>query len=348
MNSTPSSQDPVPSAGDAASNAVPSAGAAPSPRSGSPSVALLMVGLGRMGANMARRLAAKGAVVHGHDASAAARAAVMQTAGEFPVILHEQLADAVAALPSPRMIWLMLPAGAVTGQAIERLLPMLDAGDLVIDGGNANYLDSQARGQALAAQGIEFVDCGVSGGVWGLQNGYCLMYGASQAAAQIVAPVMRLLAVSDKDGWLHCGPVGAGHFVKMIHNGIEYGMMQSLAEGFALLAGKTDFALPLAQIGELWRHGSVVRSWLLDLTAQALQDPDAMNQVAPVVADSGEGRWTVEEAIRQGTPVPAIAMALMSRFDSQGKADTGNKLLALMRKGFGGHAVTTAPKQEGG
>ena len=305
---------------------------------------LLMVGLGRMGANMARRLAGNGATIHGYDPSATARAAVTETSAQFPVTLHERLADAIAALPAPRMIWLMLPAGAVTRQTIDLIGPMLDAGDVVIDGGNANYLDSQARGTALAAKGVEFVDCGVSGGVWGLQNGYCLMYGASDGAARMVAPLMRLLAVSAKDGWLHCGPVGSGHFVKMIHNGIEYGMMQSLAEGFALMAGKADFKLPLGEIGELWRHGSVVRSWLLDLTAQALQDPDAMNQVAPVVADSGEGRWTIDESMRQGTPAPVIAMALMSRFDSQGKADTGNKLLALMRKGFGGHPVTGAPK----
>jgi 6-phosphogluconate dehydrogenase len=224
---------------------------------------------------------------------------------------------------------------------------MLAPGDVVIDGGNANYLDSQALGRELQASGLEFVDCGVSGGVWGLENGYCLMYGASSPAAAAVSPVMRRLAVSESDGWLHCGPVGSGHFVKMIHNGIEYGMMQAIAEGFALMAGKPAFDLPLADIGELWRHGSVVRSWLLDLTAQALQDPDAMGKVAPVVADSGEGRWTVDESMRQGTPIPVIAMAMMSRFDSQGKADTGNKLLALMRKGFGGHAVTSAPKKEG-
>ncbi len=306
--------------------------------------ALLMIGLGRMGGNMARRLAAGGATVHGHDRSAAARAAVADTADAYPIVLHEDLAEAVASLPVPRLIWLMLPAGVITQQTIESLVPMLTPGDIVIDGGNANYLDSQARGGALAAQGIEFIDCGVSGGVWGLQNGYCLMYGASPGAAQAIAPVMRLLAVSAQDGWLHCGPVGAGHFVKMIHNGIEYGMMQSLAEGFALMAGKPAFNLPLGEIGELWRHGSVVRSWLLDLTAQALQDPDAINQVAPVVADSGEGRWTVEESMRQGTPAPVIAMSMMSRFDSQGKADIGNKLLALMRKGFGGHAVTSAPR----
>ena len=303
---------------------------------------LAMVGLGRMGANMARRLAAHGAVVHGHDPSDAARAAVADTHAEYPVTLHETLESAVAALPAPRMVWLMLPAGEVTARTLDRLRPMLARGDIVIDGGNANYLDSQARGAALARDGIGFVDCGVSGGVWGLANGYCLMFGAEAGTARRVAPLMERLAVSVRDGWLHCGPIGSGHFVKMIHNGIEYGMMQSIAEGFALMAGKPEFELPLAQVGELWRHGSVVRSWLLDLTAEALRDPEAMDRLAPVVADSGEGRWTVDEAIRQGTPAPVIAMALMSRFDSQGKADTANRLLALMRRGFGGHGVVAA------
>ena len=252
------------------------ASASPPASSSASSPTLLMVGLGRMGANMARRLAGAGAVVHGYDRSAESRAAVEETGDKYPIVVHQELAKAVAALPSPRMVWLMLPAGTATRQTIEQLLPMLQAADVVIDGGNANYLDSQAQGRELAAHGI------------------------------------------------------------------EYGMMQALAEGFALLAGKPEFDLKLAGIGELWRHGSVVRSWLLDLTAQALEDPDAMDKVAPVVADSGEGRWTIDESMRQGTPVPVIAMAMMSRFDSQGKADTGNKLLALMRKGFGGHAITTA------
>ncbi len=303
---------------------------------------LLMIGLGRMGANMARRLAAAGSDVHGFDPSDAARAALQATSAQYPVTLHDRLADAVAALPSPKCVWLMVPAGEITESTIAALTPLLGPGDLIIDGGNAHYPDSQRRGRELAAHRIEFVDCGVSGGVWGLANGYCLMYGASPAAAATVAPLMRRLAVTPTDGWLHCGPVGAGHFVKMVHNGIEYGMMQALAEGFALMEAKREFDLPLDAIGELWRHGSVVRSWLLDLTAAALDDPNALESVGPVVADSGEGRWTVEESMRLGIPVPVIAMSMMSRFDSQGKADVGNKLLALMRKGFGGHAVTSS------
>lgn len=304
--------------------------------SASPPPALAMIGLGRMGANMARRLARGGARVHGFDPQADARAALD---GEAGVILHASLADAVAALPAPRTVWLMLPAGAPSEATLAALPGLLEAGDLVVDGANANYLESQRHARELQAHGLRFADCGVSGGVWGLDNGYCLMFGADGEAAARLAPFARLLAPAPDRGWLHCGPPGSGHFVKMIHNGIEYGAMQAYAEGFALLEGKTEFDLDLAAVGELWRHGSVVRSWLLDLTVDALQDPAALDRVAPFVADSGEGRWTVDEAVRQGTPAPVIALALMSRFGSQGKADTANRLLSLMRKGFGGHAV---------
>jgi 6-phosphogluconate dehydrogenase len=232
----------------------------------------------------------------------------------------------------------MLPSGGPTQSAIDALLDALAPGDLVIDGGNADHRDSRRRAEAFAARGVSFADCGVSGGVWGLDNGYCLMFGADVAAAPRVAALARLLAPAPDRGWLHCGAPGSGHFVKMIHNGIEYGAMQAYAEGFALLEG-SEYGLDLARVGEVWRHGSVIRSWLLDLTAAALAEPGALDAVQPHVADSGEGRWTVEEAIRQGTPAPVIALALMSRFDSQGRADTANRLLALMRKGFGGHPV---------
>jgi 6-phosphogluconate dehydrogenase len=257
------------------------------------------------------------------------------------VVLHASLAAAVAALPAPRVVWLMLPAGAPSEAALAELTRVLAGGDLVVDGANANYLDSQRHARELAAHGLRFADCGVSGGVWGLANGYCLMFGADAEGAERLAPIARLLAPAPDRGWLHCGPPGSGHFVKMIHNGIEYGAMQAYAEGFALLEGKAEFDLDLAAIGELWRHGSVIRSWLLDLTVDALRDPEAFDAVAPVVADSGEGRWTVDEAVRQGTPAPVIALALMSRFSSQGRADVANRLLSLMRKGFGGHAVKT-------
>ncbi|RPH46252.1 MAG: decarboxylating 6-phosphogluconate dehydrogenase [Burkholderiales bacterium] len=299
---------------------------------------LAMIGLGRMGANMVRRLARGGAHVHGFDAQPEARAALADEPG---VVLHASLAEAVAALPSPRTVWLMLPAGEASESALAELVARLAPGDLVVDGANANYLESQRHARELEAHGLRFADCGVSGGVWGLANGYCLMYGADAEAAARLEPIARLLAPAPDRGWLHCGPPGSGHFVKMIHNGIEYGAMQAYAEGFALLEGKAEFDLDLAAVGELWRHGSVVRSWLLDLTVDALRDPDALDSVAPFVADSGEGRWTVDESVRQGTPAPVIALALMSRFASQGRADVGNRLLSLMRKGFGGHAVKT-------
>ncbi len=301
--------------------------------------ALAMIGMGRMGGNMARRLSRAGHRIEAYDPHAKAE----QFSADPQVSLHATLAQAVQALPAPRIIWLMLPAGAVTEAALTELQQLLAPGDLIVDGGNANYLQSQAQGEALQARGLDFADCGVSGGIWGLENGYCLMFGAGEQAMQRLQTIARSLAVSGERGWLHCGPVGAGHFSKMIHNGVEYGMMQALAEGFALLKGNQALKLDLAAIAELWRHGSVVRSWLLDLTAQALKDPNAFESVGPLVADSGEGRWTVDEAIRQGTPAPVIAMALMSRFDSQGRADVGNKLLSLMRKGFGGHATEKAP-----
>jgi 6-phosphogluconate dehydrogenase len=304
---------------------------------------IAMIGLGRMGANMAKRMALSGIEVIGFDAAEATRDQFKDVAGIQTFASLEQTITALNTKPSingSRTVWVMLPAGEITESTLVQLRQLLSAGDLVIDGGNCNYLDSQRRGQEFAAKQIEFIDCGVSGGVWGLANGYCLMYGGSTTAALQLKPFAEALAPSKTDGWVHCGPVGSGHFAKMVHNGIEYGMMQAFAEGFALMAGKKEFDFKLGAIGEAWRHGSVVRSWLLDLTAQALQDPASIEAVSPIVADSGEGRWTIDEAIRQGTPTPVIALSVMSRFDSQGKADYGNRLLAMMRKGFGGHSVT--------
>ena len=300
-----------------------------------------LVGLGRMGANMARRLARGGLAVHGFDPSPDARQALAEEPG---VQLHAELAASVLAQTSRRLVWLMLPAGTITGQTLDSLEPLLRPGDVLVDGGNANYLDSQARARHWKQRGVDFVDCGVSGGVWGLAEGYCLMAGGEEDAIDAMVPLFQRLAPAADRGWLHCGPSGAGHFAKMVHNGIEYGMMQAYAEGFALMAGRPELTPGLGAVAELWRHGSVVRSWLLDLTATALQDPGALDAVAPIVADSGEGRWTVDESIRQGTPVPVIAAALMARFSSQGKADAGNKLLSLMRKGFGGHATVRSSK----
>jgi 6-phosphogluconate dehydrogenase len=300
------------------------------------SITPTIVGLGRMGANMARRLARGGIKVHGFDPSPEARAALNSEAG---VQLHADLVASVQAQNGQRLVWLMLPAGTITEQTMVALESLLAPGDVLVDGGNANYLDSQSRARHWQERGVDFVDCGVSGGVWGLAEGYCLMAGGETRAVAALEPLFKALAPTPERGWLHCGPSGAGHFTKMVHNGIEYGMMQAYAEGFALMAGRPELTPDLGAVAELWRHGSVVRSWLLDLTTTALQQPGAIDAVAPVVADSGEGRWTVDESIRQGTPVPVIAAALMARFSSQGKADTGNKLLSLMRKGFGGHAT---------
>jgi 6-phosphogluconate dehydrogenase len=294
-----------------------------------------IVGLGRMGANMARRLARGGVRVTGFDPDEGVRRSLAAES----ISGVGSLADLVEQLPAPRVVWLMVPAGAPTQQAIDDLAALLAPGDLLVDGGNANYHDSQRRGAALASRGIRFADCGVSGGVHGLANGYALMFGGSAEAAAMLAPYATILAPAPDAGWLHCGPVGAGHFVKMIHNGIEYGMMQALAEGFALMHNRQDLELDVAKIAQMWREGSVVRSWLLDLVAAFLADDPDLADVAPVVADSGEGRWTVQEALEQRIAAPVLTLALMARFTSQGGGDYANKLLAMMRKSFGGHAL---------
>ena len=295
-----------------------------------------MVGLGRMGGNMVRRLARGGARVHAFDVSPMARAALDGVQGAVAVDSLEAL---VRALPSPRVIWLMLPAGPITQGAVDALAALLARGDVLVDGANAYYKDSIARGSALAARGLHFVDAGVSGGVWGLENGYATMLGGADEAVQRVMPFVKILAPAADAGWLHCGPVGAGHFVKMVHNGIEYGMMQAYAEGFALMAAKQDLQLDVAAIAEMWRHGSVVRSWLLDLSAEFLARDAQLDEIKPYVADSGEGRWTALEGIELGVPTPVMSLALMARFASQGRADYASKLLAMMRNMFGGHAI---------
>ena len=293
-----------------------------------------MIGLGRMGANMARRLARGGANVIAWDRTAAVRRA---TAREQRIAAAPDLAALVQLLKAPRVLWLMLPAGAVTEDILAQLQPLLAKGDVLVDGANANYKDSMRRAAELAARGLHYVDAGVSGGIWGLAKGYTIMLGGEARAVKRVAPFAKLLA--PPKGWLHCGPSGAGHYVKMIHNGIEYGLMQAYAEGFALLAGKREFGLDTAAVAELWRHGSVVRSWLLDLMAQNLKRDAVLEGIAPVVADSGEGRWTAIEAIELGVPAPVISLALAMRFASQGKGDYGAKQLAQLRHSFGGHAV---------
>jgi 6-phosphogluconate dehydrogenase len=298
-----------------------------------------MIGLGRMGGNMSRRIARAGHAVIAWDRSEQARAAL----GDEPrVELSATLEALVARLPAPRAVWLMLPAGAPTEETLRVLVPLLAKGDIVVDGANAMYRDSQRHAQDLAAQGLAFVDAGVSGGVWGLKNGYGLMVGGDAEAIRAVEPVLRALAPAPDRGWVHCGPSGAGHFAKMVHNGIEYGMMQALAEGLALMQAKQEFGFDLAAVTQAWRDGTVIRSWLLDLTAEFLRSDAALADIAPHVADSGEGRWTTLEAVELGVPAPVMSLALMARFASQGNADYGNKLLAMMRKSFGGHATKAA------
>jgi 6-phosphogluconate dehydrogenase len=301
-----------------------------------------MIGLGRMGGNMARRLARAGLQVAGYSRDLEATRALEREAG---IKACEDVADLVQALTPPRVLWLMLPAGEATRQTIERLAELLAPGDLIVDGANSHYRDSMLQAGRLNDKGIEFIDVGVSGGLWGLANGYCLMVGGDARSVGRLRPYLDALA--PPQGWLHCGPTGAGHFVKMVHNGIEYGMMQALAEGLALIKAKTELKLDLAQIAELWRHGSVVRSWLLDLTAEFLKQESALSEVAPRVADSGEGRWTVQEAVELGVPAPVIALSLMMRFATQGANDDAARMLALMRRAFGGHATQAAmPDQE--
>ena len=295
-----------------------------------------IVGLGRMGANMARRLARGGVRVIACDRDQAARESLK---GEKNVECVEGLAALAAQLAGERVILTMLPAGAATGDALAELLPLLSAGDTLVDGGNAFYRDTMARAIKLSQSGLRCVDAGVSGGVHGLEQGYCLMLGGTPKSIEIFEPFARILAPAPERGWLHCGPSGAGHYAKMIHNGIEYGMMQALAEGFALLEARKEFEFDLGRLAETWRHGSVVRSWLLDLSAGILQRDEELQNVAPVVADSGEGRWTALESVELGVPAPVITMALMARFYSQGKSDYARKLLAMMRASFGGHSV---------
>jgi len=295
-----------------------------------------IVGLGRMGAGMARRLAERGMSVICYDQSDAAREAL---AGTKHIDCAENLAALCARLDGERVVILSLPAGNAVEDTIRELVPLMSSGDTIVDGGNSYYRDSMRRALALSQQGLRYVDAGISGGIHGREHGYCLMLGGTPKSIEIFAPAAKLLAPHAENGWLHCGPSGAGHYAKMVHNGIEYGMMQAMAEGFALLAARKELDIDPARLAETWRHGSVVRSWLLDLCAGILKENETLSGIAPVVADSGEGRWTAVESIELGVPAPVITMALMSRFSSQGRSDYARRLLAMMRARFGGHAV---------
>jgi 6-phosphogluconate dehydrogenase len=297
-----------------------------------------MIGLGKMGGSMVTRLlrGGHGVVVHDLSKEAVARAVAEGATGA------QSLKALVAALPAPRAVWMMVPAGAATEATIEAVAALLTKGDVIIDGGNSNYQDSQRRAASLAARGLLFVDVGTSGGVWGLAEGYSMMIGGEVAAVERIRPALETLAPARDAGWGHVGPSGAGHFVKMVHNGIEYGMMQSYAEGFALMQKKTPLGLDLHQIAQIWQQGSVVRSWLLDLTADALGKNPTLEGIAPYVTDSGEGRWTVMEAIDLAVSIPVITLSLQQRFRSRDESPFADKLLAAMRNQFGGHAIKQA------
>lgn len=297
-----------------------------------------MIGLGKMGANMTHRLLQGGHEVIVTDLNADSIAAAEKNGA----IGATDMATLVSQLASPRVVWIMVPSGDPTEQTINQLGEMLEIDDILIDGGNSNYRDSIRRSDALAEKGIHFIDVGTSGGIWGLDEGYSMMIGGNDTAVEQIRPILETLAPASDKGWGHVGPAGAGHFVKMVHNGIEYGLMQAYAEGFELMKHKHDMKLDIHQIAEIWRHGSVVRSWLLDLTANALQDNPELEGIVAYVPDSGEGRWTVVESIELGVPIPVISLALQRRFRSQNASPFSDKLLSAMRNQFGGHAIKRA------
>jgi 6-phosphogluconate dehydrogenase len=299
-----------------------------------------IVGLGRMGANMTERL-----LNGGHRVVAYARTPekVQSVVNKGADGAHS-LEEVVSKLTPRRIIWLMIPAGKPVDQTIQKLIDLLDKDDVILDGGNSFYKDTLRRADELKQKNIHFVDVGTSGGIWGLAEGYSLMVGGEKEIVDFLNPLFETLAPASDKGWSYVGPNGAGHFVKMVHNGIEYGMMQAYAEGFALMKRKEEFSLDLHRIAEIWRYGSVVRSWLLDLTAEALKDNPDLEGIAPQVAESGEGRWTVKEAIDQNLSAPVISLSLLQRFRSREKEDFSDKLLAVMRSKFGGHEITKKEK----
>ncbi|MGC1661651.1 MAG: decarboxylating 6-phosphogluconate dehydrogenase [Candidatus Acidiferrales bacterium] len=299
-----------------------------------------MVGLGKMGGFMTERLIQGGHRVVGFDRDAA----TVQRFAAKGAGAADSLEKMISQLKAPRVVWLMVPSGKPVDDTIEQILPHFSAGDTIIDGGNSYYKDSLRRAAALAQKKINFVDCGTSGGVWGLKEGYSMMVGGDVDVVARLAPIFQTLAPGPDKGWGRVGPAGSGHFVKMVHNGIEYGIMQAYAEGLDLLRHKKEFNLDLLQIGKIWQFGSVIRSWLLDLTVDALSKNPTLDGIGAYVTDSGEGRWTVIEGVELGIALPVISGALDMRFRSQDPEPFANKLLAIMRNEFGGHAVESAPK----
>jgi 6-phosphogluconate dehydrogenase len=299
---------------------------------------IVMVGLGKMGANMAQRLVQGGHRVVVSDVNQEAVQAVVAN-GAIGTPSLDQIPSLTT---SPRAVWVMVPSGEITQNVFSMLSGILEEGDIIIDGGNSNYKDSLNRAATLADLGLQFVDVGTSGGVWGLAEGYSMMIGGSDQALAYIRPALETLAPATDRGWGHVGPAGSGHFVKMVHNGIEYGLMQAYAEGFEIMRAKSEFDLDLHQIAELWRYGSVVRSWLLDLTANALAEDQELSDIKDWVADSGEGRWTVFNSIDLDVPAPVITLALQMRFMSRQDESYAAKLLAAMRNQFGGHAIKQA------
>jgi 6-phosphogluconate dehydrogenase len=291
-----------------------------------------MIGLGKMGGNMAQRLTQGGHEVIAYDPHPPDAARVQ----EMRTTLVADLAGLVQQLSAPRTVWIMVPAGKPTQDTVDALAKLLSPGDLIIDGGNTRFTDDIARSSALEPKGIHYMDAGTSGGIWGLKVGYCLMVGGRQDDFKRVEPILKTLA--PPNGYLYCGTVGSGHFVKMVHNGVEYAMMQSYAEGFEIMQA-SRYPLDLPAIADLWMQGSVVRSWLLELTASALKQDPGLEHLQPWVEDSGEGRWTVEESINTAVPAPVIGLSLMMRFRSRQENSFGARMLAAMRQQFGGHAV---------
>lgn len=294
-----------------------------------------MIGLGKMGANMALRLQRGGHRVVGFDLNPESVSELIDQGAEGA----ESLEDLVSKLPTPRTIWIMVPSGRPVDATIEALTPFLGEEDILIDGGNSNYKDTLRRAEECRAAGHRFVDVGTSGGVWGLAEGYSMMVGGDEDVVEYLRPIFETLAPSPDTGWGRTGASGAGHYVKMVHNGIEYGLMQAYAEGFALMEAKDDYGFDLAQIAKIWQHGSVVRSWLLDLTAAALDENPTMDGIAPWVPDSGEGRWTVFEAIDLNVSAPVISLSLMRRIGSRDEVEYADRLLSAMRNQFGGHDI---------